>query len=415
MDPHPKQAFQRSLEKAIKWGIVFRIVKAKRPLQLVGFLSANPWLRAMLYKHCRNNPSEATQRRLNKWSNAAAVAFLYAAVSGDSRVPIDYVFLYLCERYFGMLNPPSSALRVSPSCAKYFKLDKYPAWFKRLYKHKHQVIFPLIYAQILSNYLTPTRYKLNQRYLSSQLKTYLLDPIWINFRMGVEFQSISWSGLLCAYAKHNAFLGLYVALANWKPSSVVGLWGFANIKAELTQYVKQSLQQANSIANFFYKPSLLSMMLLSLTSPMLTRIPAVQKLYVSNMKTVTKNYIKAVGFASALVAVSTQNLPLVCGSHDKGVAAARTLLVSFYNGINMYLLRVIVLSKWRILKENNPWFTVLRVGTWQRIEAAGMCLLVWQLMNLHDYISADNRGSLRQRCLQLQSDYVMRVMKRVVH
>lgn len=59
----------------------------------------------------------------------------------------------------------------------------------------------------------------------------------------------------------------------------------------------------------------------------------------------------------------------------------------FYNDVSLYLAQLIVLSKWRILKENHPWFTLLKVGTWLRMETGLMCFLVWKIMNLNDYIN----------------------------
>lgn len=419
-----------SLKKGAKWLAALLLFRVQSPVQLAAFLALNPSIKSTLKKYYRPRYKDpvTVARRLDKLLNLASVTLLYSAVAENPAVPKDYVLLYLFETYYGCLDPPSSPIVVLPSTAKIFKISSYrkSSWARWLYARKHLVIFPVIYGQILSNYLTPTRYKLNQRYFSTFVKQYMLDPVWINFRMGVRSQSINWWGLFLNYAKLNVLIAAYYAAYAFKAR----FWDYytqlerpdlARVKRLAQNFAAYCLHKGNAATNLVFKPSLLAMLLLSLTAPVL-RLPAIRKHYLRDMKRSVKLYIKAVGFLAGLLALATQSLSFVPAfgytptSEDSPEERVnvRSLSPTFYDGVNMYLLRLIVLSKWRILKENHPWFIIFKVGTWRRIESVIMCFLVWKIMNLNDYIGRHKYGPHRDHLLLLEADPIMMAVNRIM-
>lgn len=418
-----------SAAKAVKWLLALLVLRVKRPLSWAAFLALNPLIRLHLahWVKARNKDPQTVDRRVRKLSNLVSVAFLYSAVAPNARVPKDYVLLYLFEQYY-LLNPPSLRIVTLPTTARWFKLRSYgkDSWVRRLYVNKHYVVFPAIFGQILSNYLTPTRYKLNQRYLSSSIKSHLLNPIWINFRMGVRSQLVNWAGLLASYARLNGLVFAYYALASFHLRFLRHyLWHGENtqqLRSVLRNYLAYCFHRANSLVNFIFEPSLLAMVLLSLTAPMLTNVPLVKGAYMANMKQFVKNYFKVVGFVAALGLMALHSMDFVPSfgyrplPHDRKDEPRniRSLTPQFFDDVNMYLFRLIVLSKWRILKENHPWFSVFKFGTWQRIEAAAMCYAVWKLMNLNDYIQMNRYGPAHAECEQLEQASIIKAVNRIM-
>lgn len=418
------------LSRALACQLLLFVLRVKNSMPLTAFLTLHPHIRMALkanVKASQKDP-ETVDRRINKASNFASVCFLYAGISLNAKIPKDYILLYLIERYYGQLNTPRSPILVSPTTARRFKLSTYKdsSWIQKLYRNKHFLLFPLIYAQILSNYLTPTQYKLNHRYLSSAIKNWILNPIWKNFHMGRSRNSLNWLGILLSYVKHNGALMLYLLLADFKSEVLAKLdyskahpFNKKDVTALVKKYIVSSLNKGNAIGNFVYGTSLLSMLLLTVTLPVLTAGGHLQNLYKANRKNFVKYYIKLIGFASAL-AMMAVNLNM---SHARSIfnsgsnaswSETRYLQPSWFNSINGYLLNLIVLSKWRILKENHPWFTVFRVGTWQRMESVVMCYLVWEVMNLNDFVKGNVDPEKAAECRRIQSDSLVRVADRIM-
>ncbi|WPK23363.1 hypothetical protein PUMCH_000601 [Australozyma saopauloensis] len=386
--------------------VIFKLLKIKNAAALAAFFTLHPHIRRLLRNHvqaAQKDPA-TVERRINKSSNLISAILLYAGVSLNPKIPKDYIVLYLIELYYGSLNTPRSPFLVSPTTARRFKLSNYSenGWVHWLYRNKHYVLFPLIYAQLLSNYLTPTQYKLNQRYLSSTIKNWMLNPIWRNFHMGRTSKSILWLGLGGAFLKHCALLMAYFLLSEVKSKILVKYFQKSDMKQAFKDYVLLCVKKTKSIALFVYGISLTSMALLAVTLPLLTAGGIIHKLYTANPKLFIKNYIKFVGAGSALLAM------LVAVPRSEHLSAA------FFNGINGYLLNLIVLSKWRILKENHPWFTILRVGTWERIESLLLSYVVWETMNLNDTIRDNDDADKMAECRRLQDDRLIRVVDRIM-
>lgn len=418
-----------SVSRAIKWLMALLALRVPKAPQWAAFLALNPTIRRHLSEWIRANSKykdpETVDRRARKLANFVSVSFLYSAVAGNPRIPKDYLLIYIYMTYYGTLNPPSSRIVVSPTTSHYFKVHSYSQWVRQLYAKKHFIIFPVIFGQILSNYITPTRYKLNQRYLSSSIKLRILDPIWINFLLGVNSQSISWLGLLLSYARHNALLFAFFAATSAKSRLIDHYYEFKHgyrqrggVRQIVTNYITFVIHKANAMTNFIYGPNLIAMLLLSLTAPLLTRISLVRRVYLGNMKQFVKNYMKVVGFAAAFATLQLNSMQFIpsWGYHllGKDTVNIRKISTEFLDSLNIYLFRLIVLSKWRITKENHPWFTVLNVGTWQRIELVIMTYGVWKLMNLNDWVKKNNHGSTRKECERLESENFIKAIDRIM-
>lgn len=418
------------ISRAIVCQLVLFVLRVKNSMPLTAFLFLHPQIRMALKASVKaplKNP-ETVDRRIKKASNLASVCLLYLGISLNAKIPKDYILLYLFERYYGQLNTPRSPILISPTTAKHFKLRTYKdsRWVQKLYRNKHFLLFPLIYAQLLSNYLTPTQYKLNHRYLSSAIKNWILNPIWRNFHMGRSSKSLNWVGLLLSYAKHNGVLMLYLLLVGFK-SQVLAKLDYSKAqpfnKKDVQNLVKQllisSFNKGNAIGNFIYGTSLLSMLVLTVTLPILTTSGLLQSIYKSHQKNFIKYYIKLIGFASAFTMMLVNlNMSYFRTLYSAEKTApwleARNLQPSWFNRINGYLLKLIVLSKWRILKENHPWFTVFRVGTWQRMESVLMCYLMWELMNLNDFVKGNTDPEKAAECRRIQNDSLIRVVDRIM-
>lgn len=421
-DPGPK--------RAVLWLVILTLLRVKKSPQWAAFLALNPTIRSILTSWIRpkHKDPETVDRRVRKLSNLLSVSFLYAAASNNPRIPKDYLLIYIYMTYYGELNPPSSSVIVSPSTAKYFKVSSYPkdSWVRKLYEKKHFVIFPIIFGQLLSNYLTPTRFKLNQRYLSSSIKSHIFNPIWINFSMGVNTQTLNWLGLLKTYLRHNGFLFGYYLLAGFKEKFLVHYYELQNgtyrehynVRSIVRNYIAYAANKANSMANFIYCPNILSMFLLALTAPALTKYSIIRDAYLSNFKQFIKAYFKIIGFVAAFSTMALNSMDFLPAYGYRSLPDSqniRTVSASFMDGLNMYLFRLIVLSKWRIVKENHPWFTILKVGTWERIESVVMCYGVWKLMNLGDYISKNQYGPAASESERLALAPLMKAINRIMN
>lgn len=418
-----------SVGKLVKWILVLLLLRAKNPIRLTAFLSLNPTIRSVindwLRDHTRLKDPETVDRRARKLANLVSVGILFLAVANNPQIPKDYWLIYFYTAYFGELNPPSSRITVYPTLSKATGVDKLKkkSWVRYLYTRKHYVIYPVIFGQLLSNYLTPTRYKLNHKYLSASIKNYILNPIWVNYRLGVNSQLVHWVGLLQAYIKHNvALFGIY-SLLSFKNrvidtyyEATNGAFDLSRIKIILRHYIIFVGHKANAMANFIYGPNLVAMFLLSLTAPMLTRVGFLRNIYFGNMKTFVKNYIKSIGFVSAFATMSLGSLKLI---QDYGYQRQpgdpkniRQISTDFYNSLNSYLLRLIILSKWRIVKENHRWFSIINIANWDRIEAFILCYGVWNLMNLNDYIL---KHPLQKECQRLEKESLIRAVNRIMN
>ncbi|EGV65408.1 hypothetical protein PSN45_002422 [Yamadazyma tenuis] len=401
-----------SINKWIKWVVLLLVLRRNRAAQWAGFLSLNPVIKKVVTKALtKSKQSDShTEPSINRvvvsqLSNLISSGLLFSAILDNPKIPSDYGVVYVFSNYIGELNPPShSQILVTPKSSRYFKISYYNSpRLRQLYNHKQFLIFPLIFGQILSNYLTPTRYKLNQRYLSSSIKSRILNPIWINYSLGVNYHSLKWLGLLKSYFIHNLVFLLLFGVLTFKKRVVDHYYEFKHnvynanslkdLKSVVLNYVSYIFHRANSITNFIYLPNLISILLISLTAPVMRYIHGSR-----HRKLFFKSYIKVIGFIAGFVTLFANSMDLIPAfkyaltDYDDTTDSDNIRRISdgFFNGLSLYLLRLIVLQKWRILKENHPLFQTFKVKTWARLESLVLCVGIFKLMNLNDFLKNTN-------------------------
>lgn len=393
-----------SVRKWIVWVLILSAARTSRPIRFANFIALNPLIRRLIQKYnvIKKQDVVDKERLEGKVSNLISSGFLLSSVVDNAKFPADYGIIYIWSNYIGELNPPShSQILVSPKSSPYFKILHYNSpRLRQLYNNKQFLIYPLIFAQILSNYLTPTKHKLNQRYLSSSIKSRILNPIWINYSLGIKSQSLNWSGLITTYFKHNlAFMAIY-GLISFKKRIVDHYYelkhqvyeanGLKTLPQIIKNYMWYIFHKANSLTNFIYVANLASILLISLTSPLMK--------YINNSvhnKILFKNYVKLIGVVSGFIAVYANSMDLI---PDMGYTPTnyddfepdsdnlRRISDGFLDALSLYLFRLIVLQKWRIIKENHPWFKIFKLKTWNRFEALIFCFGIFKLMNLNDFL-----------------------------
>ncbi|ODV64704.1 hypothetical protein HYPBUDRAFT_145467 [Hyphopichia burtonii NRRL Y-1933] len=441
-----------SVLKWSKWIIILLIARAPRPVSWANFIALNPLIRKLLQrvvKTYRKDFELATvKRRLSKLSNFITSVFLLFASADNDKIPKDYGLIYIWMSYYGELNPPSALnILVSPHISPFLKVNHYRSkWLTRIYRNKEYVIYPMIFAQILSNYLTPTRYKLNQRYLSSSIKKWLLNPIWINYSLGVGYHSLDWLGLFKSYLFHNVCIFSFIALTNFKARFLDRYYELKHkiypIKTEtyfgiIKNYLLYAFHTSNSIINFIYCSNLLSIFFITISSPILAysanpTSPAnfFQRLYLTHSKFFFKSYVKTIGALAAFITLYINSMDLLpdTGYHSTAYENSledsfhnvresknvRRISKSFFDALNLYLFRLILLSKWRILKENHPWFKLLTLKSWNRIEAIAMSYGIWKIMNLNDFVRWNNIPENFRECARLQNESLIKLVDRIM-
>ncbi|RLV89552.1 hypothetical protein JA1_005119 [Spathaspora sp. JA1] len=398
-----------------------------QPLAWIAFLGLNPIIKRFLLKNQDKliRYKLDSERRLNKLSNFISCCFLYFAVVSNKFIPKDYALIYFIFNYYGELNPPSNNnIHISPKYSKYLKVETYKdsPRILQLYQNKEFLIFPVIFSQLLSNYLTPTKYKLNQRYLSQSIKTRIFNPIWVNFSLGVKHARLNWISLLRSYLIQNYFmLGLF-GLLNVKTKLLDKLY---EVKYEKTSessyrivlnYITYVFHRANSIVNFIYVPNMISILLIVLTSPIFRILKPnkgprnmLQRVYHDNFKLFFKTYTKTIGFIAGLITIYLNSFDVPSLGYEGDEQRIRTISKQALNTLNLYLFRLILLSKWRITKENHPMFRIMKLKNWIRLETVLMCFGVFKVMNLNDYIKKDKieYQRLKDNTMIKMVDYIM--------
>lgn len=394
----------------VKWKVIFRVLRIKNSTSWTNFITLNKPIKDALIRGCKTSDPDI-KRRLDKLGNFISCICLYFATVDSKLIPKDYMLIYLIFNYIGELDPPSnSQIIVSPRISNYFKVHNYKPWLQELYKKKEYVIFPAIFAQILSNYLTPTKYKLNQKYLSSGLKRYILNPIWINYRLGINYNRVSWIGLFRVYLFQNFVLQGFIGLYYFKAKLLDKLYEVKhngqetkNYHEVIMNYLCSVWHRSNSFINLIFGCNLISIFLISLTSPIFriltpsstTKMNWIQLVYLNHLKFFFKSYTKIIGFIAGFITLYFNYLNLIpswgCSEN------VRTIDSSFINSLDLYLFRLILLSKWRIIKNNHPWFIKFSKLDWNRFETILMSFGIWQIMNLNDFLKTHKDKNLSKK------------------
>ncbi|RCK58982.1 hypothetical protein Cantr_07273 [Candida viswanathii] len=404
----------------VKWKVILRVLRIKNSTSWANFIVLNKPIKEALIGIAKPTDPDS-KRRLEKLGNFISCVFLYAATVNSKLIPKDYLLIYLILNYIGELDPPSnSKIVVSPKTSKYSKIQHYKPWLQELYKKKEYIIFPAVFAQILSNYLTPTKYKLNQKYLSSSLKRYVLNPIWINYKLGINYNRVSWIGLLRVYLFQNFVLLGFIGLYYFKSKLLDKLYEVKhngnetkNYNDVIKDYLCSVYHRSNSFVNLIFGCNLASILLISLTSPIFrvltpsstTKMSWIQLLYVDHLKLFFKSYTKIIGFIAGFITLYLNSLNLIPSWGCK--ENVRHIDSQFIDALNLYLFRLILLSKWRITKYNHPWFARYSKLDWNRLETVLMSFGIWQIMNLNDFLKTHKDDKLSKNSMIKLVNYVM--------
>lgn len=405
----------------VKWKVIFEVFRIKNSTSWANFLILNKPIKDALIGVTKISSNPDTKRRLEKLSNGISCLFLYSATVNNKLIPKDYMLIYLILNYIGELDPPSnSQINVSPKVSKYSKVHNYKPWLQELYKKKEYVIFPGIFAQILSNYLTPTKYKLNQKYLSSGLKRYILNPIWINYKLGINYNRVNWIGLLRVYLLQNFVLLGCLGLYYFKTKLLDKLYEVKhngektkNYFDVVKDYICSVSHRSNSFINLIFGCNLTSIFLISLTSPVFriltpastTNMNWIQLVYLNHLKLFFKSYTKMIGFIAGFITLYFNSLNLIpswgCSENVRQIES------NFIDALNLYLFRLILLSKWRIIKYNHPWFIRFSKLDWNKFETILMSFGIWQIMNLNDFLKTHENKKLSKNSMIKTINYIM--------
>ncbi|KAI5955097.1 hypothetical protein KGF54_001658 [Candida jiufengensis] len=196
--------------------------------------------------------------------------------------------------------------------------------------------------------------------------------------------------------------------------------------AIIQNYLVYIFHKSNAIINFIYLPNLISMGLIGLTSPIFKILNTTPNLklhffYLNNQKQLFKNYIKLIGFIAGLVTMILNAKKVIPDigynktvakqqeDYEEEVPHVRYLSKQFFNDLNIYLFKTIVLQKWRITKSHHPIFSQLNLSVWNQLETLLMCFGFWKMMNLYDFIKRSHIDKDR-----ISQDYAIKLAKFVM-
>lgn len=429
--------------RCLKVLTVLLLGRVKRLVPLSIFLTLNPWIRKMMLNifetFVKRIPTRKERRKAASLSNIISCGFLYTASIGNNEIAKDYWAMYLWSNYYAVLNKPSDSNIIVSPFSSVIKVKKRSEFVRKLYDNKEYIICPLVFAQILSNYLTPTNYRLNHRYLSSSIKRWVLNPIWINFSLTKSGAFLHWKSLVEVYLLHNLIAVVIVAVVNLKSRFLDYYYALKyhayhkdgredlTLTTLIKNYSFYVLQRANTWINFVYIPNLVSMFLIAISAPLLSLLQNSSTLwwhrfYMRHIKLLFKTYVKSVGFFAAILSLMLnarhsedcwRNESETIYDDEDGVAP-RYISKSWLKGLNLYMLRLIIMSKWRIVKENHPTFRKVKGVTWDRLETILFCLGIYKLMNLVDFfrynsetLNASTIKNLRGNACTKFIEYIM--------
>lgn len=405
--------------KWVAWVLTLLTFRVSKSAEWAAFLSFNLTFKRLLFDVKRLGLVRQIQipdKLISRFSNSASCALLYTASLRNKRIPKDYISVYLLANYYGLLRPDKKRLKVCEDIELDKRLppkvlSKGREVIDKISSHKEVIMYSLIFGQFLSNYLTPTKYRLNHKYLSGFIKNQIFNPIWLKYSLGVNYQHIDWLNLVGSYLLQNlAVMGVFAAatLKNRlidKYYELIYTSKQQNLKEIVKDYVMYCVHKGNAVVNFVYFPNLIAILLVSLTSPILRMLNSPSKgliyqWYKNHTKLFFKGYIKVIGFISAFLAlyfntdgfIPDYGYSRVAHLDTKEQGNIRVIPNDVLHMVNIYLLRLIVLSKWRILKENHPNMRVLGLRNWNRIETFLMCVGVYKLMNLNDDLKHGELG-----------------------
>lgn len=244
-----------------------------------------------------------------------------------------------------------------------------------------KLAFPIIFGTLLSQFLLPGSL------VPPSINKYFMEPLWLNFTMSPYVQRIDLNGLAQTYVKINVALAAVTSVFDFKKIKQHIDSGFGATQAGLFVF-----HRSNSLTNLIVFPNLFAFFLLGSLKNFAHYFPN------------RKWYIGAVGALSAWLTLKIADWgvlnPLGYNGPERDV---RKYLPQLMERINLYLLRLMIVTKWRQWKSGHPVVDQLRIN---RGELVVLLALVWYLFNAYD----DAKGRLDDRAQKIRANDMFKLV-----
>ncbi|CQB90054.1 Uncharacterised protein [Chlamydia trachomatis] len=140
----------------------------------------------------------------------------------------------------------------------------------------------------------------------------------------------------------------------------------------------------------------------------------IQLLYVNHLKLFFKSYTKIIGFAAGLITLGLNSINLIPSWGYSGDESIREIKPDVFNSINLYLFRLILLSKWRITKFKHPLFTKVSRLNWNKLETALMTFAIWKIMNLNDFLKSSEKTDIESENKELSANSMVKLVNYIM-
>lgn len=283
--------------------------------------------------------------------NGLSAATLLAATFDNVSSPTDYLTVF-------------AALALTPKVKKHW--------------------FPIIYGVVLSQFLSKSTP------VPPTLAKYFLNPIWVNFTLTPHIVAVNITGLAKVYAKYNlAFAAITGILAR----------ELINLRAN-SLGTEQSLiylfHRANALANLVIGPNLLGFLILSAVSPYIKRVWDRRLVF------------GAVGAVAGWLTLKVNEwgwFPAI-GYHGPDRHEVRKYSPSLILRINTYVIRLLIVTKWRWHKLTLAPSQLKKV---LRGELVVLSSLVWYLFNTYD----DVRTRLDDKAQDIRANDMFKMVAKI--
>lgn len=387
-----------SLVKLAKWLVIFLLARVRNPLKLAGFLSLNPLFRksiaGSLRSIARDKSLSSEQRCIDKTSNALTSGLLYSATVENASIPSDYIALYLWGYYLTSVSRKFKKVKNAASNLVCGKVGVVDSIFARIYQNKEFLLYSVLFGRMLSQYLTPLSVSPDRKYLASLVKTRQFDPIWKCFSLSASAFHVNWLDLVKIYVKQNLIIGsVLFAFAN---RGIIISRNFTSeeSRAQLKVTLSKTFKKVNAFLNSVYLQNILSFILLSGSALTFSHWNSYSKLLKISSKrsTLYRTIVGVIGFISAYFSLYL-NEKLSTGNDEK----SKDSLISktFLNGLNVYLFRLMIVSKWRKSKDHLKYINWINKDVIKKTETALMCLGLFKIMNYNSYLKQNNKTNLQ--------------------
>ncbi|CAN3500504.1 hypothetical protein DICA1_C06722 [Diutina catenulata] len=279
------------------------------------------------------NPLLADITKNSVVANGLSSALLLGATYDNYKSPNDYLFAFAASAY-------------APKIAK--------KWF------------PVLFGVLLSQFLSKGN-------IPATVSKYFLTPVWLNFAMGPGMQRVNLTGLGKLYVKYNIVL-----------AAITGLVSHQRVRDEANERGPDQafwylFHKSNAITNLIFAPNVISFVLLGLAAPFIPRLT-----FLGSPRNTYRWYTGVVGAIAAFITLKANDMGLVVPFKYRGPENVRHLSESFVARINMYVARLLVVTRWRQFKVDQLVERDIKLEQFNRGEAIALSALVFHLFNTYD-------------------------------